>query len=228
MTNSKNNNENWIIVAGLVAGFVILWLSYEKDKAYKLLEKSKSKNKDLENENEILLVTNKELIDVVHEFRAKIISLKLMVEGDKELESGVKKKINELIDTYKEIDLKVTNELTAAMALIEIKQPVKAAFSLAKIVENLLEEKYSSNVAFNEFVKENNNGKKKDPSFHDYIEFAKKEKLIETEEYHFAKGLKAIRNQEGHELDVKKHENWLLTAIFTGIGLIFKLSKSQN
>ncbi len=114
------------------------------------------------------------------------------------------------------------------MALIEAKQPTKAAFSLAKIVENLLEEKYSQNGDFKNFVQSKNKGKKRNPVFNDYLEYAKNQKLIGTDEFHFAKGLKEIRNQEGHELDVKKQDSWLATAFFTGIGLIMKLGEGIN
>jgi len=38
-----NNNNGWIIGLGIAVGFVILWLAYDRDKAYKLLEKSKKR-----------------------------------------------------------------------------------------------------------------------------------------------------------------------------------------
>lgn len=220
-----NNNNGWVIGLGIAVGFLILWLAYDRDKAYKLLEKSKKKEGDLEKENQILFSANTELVEVVHEYEENLSSLKEMIRNNDQLEGEVKKKLTSLIDTYKGIDSKVSNELTAAMALIEAKQPTKAAFSLAKIVENLLEEKYSQNGEFKEFIKNKNNGKKRNPVFNDYLEYAKDQKLIEQDEFHFAKGLKEIRNQEGHELDVKKHENWIATAFFTGIGLIMKLGE---
>jgi hypothetical protein len=220
-----NNNNGWVIGLGIAVGFLILWLAYDRDKAYKLLEKSKKKEGDLEKENQILFSANNELVEVVHEYEENLSSLKEMIRNNDQLEGEVKKKLTSLIDTYKGIDSKVSNELTAAMALIEAKQPTKAAFSLAKIVENLLEEKYSQNGEFKEFIKNKNNGKKRNPVFNDYLEYAKDQKLIEQDEFHFAKGLKEIRNQEGHELDVKKHENWIATAFFTGIGLIMKLGE---
>jgi hypothetical protein len=221
-----NNNNGWIIGLGIAVGFVILWLAYDRDKAYKLLEKSKKKEGDLEKENKVLLSANTELIEVVHDYEDNLSSLKKMIRDNDQLESEVKKKLVTLIDTYKGIDKKVSNELTAAMALIEAKQPTKAAFSLAKIVENLLEEKYSQNGEFKEFVKSKNKGKKRNPVFNDYLEYAKNQHHIGTDEFHFAKGLKEIRNQEGHELDVKKQDSWLATAFFTGIGLIMKLGEN--
>lgn len=220
-----NNNNGWVIGLGIAVGFLILWLAYDRDKAYKLLEKSKKKEGDLEKENQVLFSVNTELVEVVHEYEENLSSLKEMIRNNDQIEGEVKKKLTSLIDTYKSIDSKVSNELTAAMALIEAKQPTKAAFSLAKIVENLLEEKYSQNGEFKEFIKKKNNGKKRNPVFNDYLEYAKDQKLIEQDEFHFAKGLKEIRNQEGHELDVKKHENWIATAFFTGIGLIMKLGE---
>jgi len=221
----NDNNNGWIIGVGVAVGFLILWLAYDRNKAYKLLEKSNKKEEDLESEKELLISANSELIEVVSEYEQNMISLREMINNNDQLEGEVKKKLVTLIDTYKGIDSKVSNELTAAMALIEAKQPTKAAFSLAKIVENLLQEKYSQNGDFKEYVKKKNNGKKRNAVFNDYLDYAKQEKLIESDEFHFAKGLKEIRNQEGHELDVKKQDNWLATAFFTGIGLIMKLGE---
>lgn len=221
----SDNNNGWIIGVGVAVGFLILWLAYDRNKAYKLLEKSNKKEEDLESEKELLISANSELIEVVSEYEQNMISLREMINNNDQLEGEVKKKLVTLIDTYKGIDSKVSNELTAAMALIEAKQPTKAAFSLAKIVENLLQEKYSQNGDFKEYVKKKNNGKKRNAVFNDYLDYAKQEKLIESDEFHFAKGLKEIRNQEGHELDVKKQDNWLATAFFTGIGLIMKLGE---
>ena len=224
MTEGIKKNKNWIIGVVSIAGFVILILLYQKDKAYKLLEKKKKKVNELEKDNQILFAANSELIEVVNEYEENMSSLKNIIKNNAQIEVEVKRKITDLIDTYKTIDSKVSNELKAAMVLIEAKQPTKAAFSLAKIVENLLEEKYSNTNDFKDYLVSKNNGKKRTPVFNDYLDYAKDKKLIEPEEYHFAKGLKEIRNQEGHEMDVKKHENWIATAFFTGIGLIFKLS----
>lgn len=222
---SEKNNNGWIIGLGIAVGFVIIWLAYDRNKAYKLLEKSKKNEGDHKKANQILTSANSELVEVVNEYEENLTSLKEMIRNNDQLESEVKKKLVNLIDTYKGIDKKVSNELTAAMALIEAKQPTKAAFSLAKIVENLLEEKYSKNDSFKEYVKTKNKGKKRNPVFNDYLEYAKNQKVIGSDEFHFAKGLKEIRNEEGHELDVKKQDNWLATAFFTGIGLIMKLGE---
>jgi len=222
-----NNNNNWLIAIGAsIVGIVILWLAYDRKKTQQLLDFSNKENDELKKDNQILYTANTELVEVVKEYEENLSTLKGIIENNDQLEGEVKKKLTNLIDTYKGIDSKVSNELTAAMALIEAKQPTKAAFSLAKIVENLLEEKYSQNGEFKEFIKNKNNGKKRNPVFNDYLEYAKDQKLIEQDEFHFTKGLKEIRNQEGHELDVKKHENWIATAFFTGIGLIMKLGET--
>lgn len=222
---AENENNNWIIGVGIFTTLIILWLINDRDRAINLLNSSREKNDSLENDNQILLNTNKELINAVKHHEINMKSLKEMIKESNHIEEEVKKKITTLINDYNNIDVKVSNELLAAMTLIEAKQPTKAAFSLAKIVENLLEEKYSKSELFKEFIKKRNNGKKRNPVFNDFLEYAKDQKLIEKEEFHFAKGLKEIRNEEGHELDVKKHENTLATAFFTGIGLIMKLGQ---
>lgn len=224
----KNNQQAIIFGVGFALGFIMLLLIFQKKKAYELLEKSKKKNDDLLTDNQILLDANKELVNIVNEYEENLVSFKKFIENNNQLEEEVKKNLTKLVDKYKGIDNKVSNELKAAMSLIDAQQPTKAAFSLAKIVENLLCEKYALDGEFKEFVKTNNNGKKKTPVFNDYLEYAKNQNHIGPEEYHFAKGLKEIRNQEGHDLDVKKNESWMATAIFTGIGLIMKLGETLN
>lgn len=210
-------DNGWIAGLGIAAGMLILWLTYDRSKKQQELEYIQRRNQRLQQDKDILLDVNSTLQESVEEHRKNLHDLRAMINGSDHIEEGVKKKLNSLIDTYRDIDIKVSNELTAAMALIDAKQPTKAAFSLAKIVENLLKEKYQEDEGFKRFL-----GRRR-VNFHEYLEYAKDDKLIEKEEFHFAKGLKEIRNEEGHELDVTKTDSFLHTAFFASIGLILKL-----
>lgn len=167
MSNNKEDN-GWIIGLSVIAGFLIAWLAYDQSRTNKLLQQANDENDRLSNEKDILINANKHLIDRVSEYDNNLRDLKNMVADTDHIEDAVKKKITSLIDTYKGVDPRVSNELTAAMALIDAKQPTKAVFSLAKIVENLLKEKYQDDEAFKEFATS------KRPTFHDYLDFAKK------------------------------------------------------
>jgi DNA repair exonuclease SbcCD ATPase subunit len=211
----EKDKGNFLAGALIFAGLVIYWLATDRKRMLQLLEYRND-------ENVKLSATNNHLISRVNEYQENLNELKSLIDDSEDIDHVLKKKIKHLIDTYEEIDTKVSNELMAAMALINAKQPGKAVFSMAKIVENLLKEKYSTDPNFKVLYKS------KKPSFHDLLDFAKKQGAIEPEEYHFAKGLKEIRNQEGHELDVIKGDNWLHSALFTGIGLILKIGNTTN
>lgn len=210
--------KEYAIILGLLAaaGIVTLWLMYDREK---------NKNTGLKKQNDDLKKKNNQLEFHNLAYRQKMTELEEMIENSDQIEDSLKEKLNELISTYKDIDEKVSTELISAMALIEAKQTTKAAFSLAKIVENLLEEKYQQSEGFKQFVKDNNKGKSKKPTFHDYLEYAKEKKDLTQDQYYFAKGLKEIRNEEGHELGVEKETNWIQSAFLIGIGLILKLGQ---
>lgn len=211
----ENNKANFFAGALIVAGLIKYWLATDRKRVMQLLE-------DKNEENIFLESSNKRLVSTIGEHQKNLNELKSLIEETKDIDHVLKNKITQLIDTYKGIDTKVSNELTAAMALINAKQPTKAVFAMAKIVENLLKEKYSNDPNFKSF------SKSKKPSFHDFLDYAKHQGEIDPEEFHFAKGLKEIRNEEGHELDVKKAANLIHTALFSGIGLILKIGSLSN
>lgn len=207
-----------VIIGGLIvaAGLVTLWLLYDKEK---------NKNAGLKKQNDDLKKKNTHLEFSNLTYQQKMSDLENMIENSDQIQDSLKEKLHELISTYKNIDEKVSTELISAMALIEAKQTTKAAFSLAKIVESLLKEKYQESEGFKQFVKNNNNGKSKKATFHDYLEYAKEKKELTQDQFYFAKGLKEIRNEEGHELGVEKETGWIQSAFLIGIGLILKLGQ---
>jgi hypothetical protein len=206
------------LIIGLLAlaGIIALWLMYDLEK---------KKNNELIKYTDFLKKRSTQLEIFNLAYKEKMNELEKMLMNSDKIEDSLKSKLKELIHSYKNIDEKISNELISAMALIEAKETIKAAFSLAKIVEKLLEEKYKNSEDFKQFAKDFNHGKAKKPTFHDYLEYAKTKKDIEHDQYYFAKGLKEIRNQEGHELGVQKEANWIQSAFLIGIGLILKLGQ---
>lgn len=186
-----------LVALGLVAYFLTEWIS----------RKNKSEKK-LKNENQALRNLLSELQEEVTE----------IIESKDDLNEEVKNKLRELVLEYEDLDEKVTNELLRVTSLIEIKEETKAILSLTKIIENLLKQIYKGDEEF-----ESKYPGKKEPRLYDLIEHAKSENLLEKDEYHFLNGIREIRNQEAHELDVKKDWSIVLSALFTGIGLVSKL-----
>jgi uncharacterized coiled-coil protein SlyX len=161
---------------------------------------------------------NKEKDDINKKLQDKI-------EESKEIPAAVKNQLEELIKKYQNIDTDVTTELITASSLIEIKSYTKAITILIKIIENLLKEKYSKDKSFiDKMIKKG----KKYPALIDYIEYAKEKKLLTVEEYHFANGLREIRNEETHELNPKQSQFMTSSAFLSAIGIILKICSKIN
>jgi DNA repair exonuclease SbcCD ATPase subunit len=195
------NNNSLLKIWGAVAAIAIVWLILDNRRQNAELQELLRKNEEKDDINE---------------------KLKEKIEESKDIPDSVKKELEELIQQYKDIDADVSRELMAASSLIEIKEYPKAIFTLTKVIENLLKEKYSKSQAFSDWKKSKGKG---NPTFADFIEFAKEENFISKDEYHFAKALKEIRNEEGHELNVVKSSIITASSFLLALGFILKLCK---
>lgn len=128
----------------------------------------------------------------------------------------------ELIQNHKEVDPQIAGELGQIIGLLEIKQDTTAVLKLAKIIENLLKELFQADQEFRTFIK--TTGRKK-PVFTDYLDFAKEKRLFTNEDFHLLSVLKIIRNEEAHELNVKKDKSRIIAAFIAGMSLIIGLCK---
>jgi hypothetical protein len=151
----------------------------------------------------------------------EIQSLKKEINDNADLTNEIKKQLNILVQSSKDIDPKISNEIAQIVGLLEIKQSTTAVLKLAKIIENLLIELYAGDNGLKDFLKNRNH---KNPTFADYIEFARIRNIITGEDYHMLSVLKIIRNEEAHELDVKKEKFSLIAAFITGVRIVFGLS----
>lgn len=209
-------SKNLFTGLGIIASIIIIWLFIDR-------KKKKKKIAHLEK-------ASKDLIKSHDEVSLELDSLKRIVEANDEIDDALKAQIFSLVETQHEMDEKISNELRSAMIMLEVNEPNKTVFSLVKIIENLLRRIYADNSEFADFLR--NNGRRR-PVLADYLEFAKKDGLIKNDEYNIARGLKDIRNKEGHQLGVNYEKNWIFSAILMSICLISKLSNywktaSQN
>ena len=152
----------------------------------------------------------------------KIIALEKEINENENLNKKIKNQLKELIENNPEIDPSVSNELGQIAALIEIKQETKALMALAKIIENLLKQLYKGDEKLKEIATEN---KRKNPSFADYLELARLNGIISSEDYHLISVLKIIRNEEAHELNVQKEQSRIIVTFITGFATILTLTK---
>lgn len=196
----NNNNSNKIfLIIGAVAAIVMVWLFLDNEDKKQIIA-------DLERKND-------EKDDINRKLQEKI-------EESEEIPAEVKNQLEGLIEKYNNIDNNVSQELMTASSLIEIKEYSKAIGVLTKIIENLLKEKYSNDLKFKEKMK-----KKSFPVLKDYLDYAKEDCFLSAEEFHFANGLREIRNEDAHQLNIKKSKLLTSSAFLSAVDLIIKMSK---
>jgi hypothetical protein len=152
----------------------------------------------------------------------KIKELKKDIDENEDLTKEIKQKLTELIENNLEVEPKIASELTQISALIEIKQDNSAVLKLAKIIENLLIELFKGDIKVKEIAKQSN---RKKPVFADYIEHGRNENVISSEDYHQLSVLKIIRNEEAHQLDIKKDKSRIVSPFICGVGLVLALCR---
>lgn len=195
---SNNNSNKIFVIIGTVAAIVIFWLFLEnEDKRQKIAE--------LERKND-------EKDDINRKLHEKI-------EESEEIPSEVRNQLEELIVKYNNIDNNVSQELMTASSLIGIKEYSRAIGVLTKIIENLLKDKYSNDAEFKEKMK-----KKSFPVLKDYLDYAKEDCFLSAEEFHFANGLREIRNEDAHKLNTKKSKLLTSSVFLSAVDLILKIS----
>ena len=150
----------------------------------------------------------------------KIRKLQKEINDNENLTNEIKKRLIDLIKNNKEIDPKIANELKQIVELLKIKQESTAIMKLAKIIEKLLKTLYKGDLVLKELAKTKG---RKTPAFADYLEHANNLKIITKEDYHLLSIMKIIRNEEAHELDIKKEKSRIIASFISGIGLILRL-----
>lgn len=194
--------EHLLFGGGLLVLAIVIYIIIERRKEEEdLLEKNRQ---NLSTENNML---KKHILNLNHE-------IKELIDTKEELPKEVKSKLKALVDEYKGIDEKMANELLSVNALLDMKEETTAVMKLAKIIENLLKKIYKDDADL-----------RSNPRFVDLINHAKHKNLIEKEEYHFLNGIREIRNEEAHNLAVKKSKNIISSSLSIGIFMIFKFSK---
>ncbi len=153
--------------------------------------------------------------------KERILRLEEEIEKNKYLSKEIKDQLKRLISENPDINEDAKTELLQVIGLIEIHNNSKAAFTLAKIIENLFKQLYQDDESFRNFIKP-----KKNPAFVDYIEFAKKQGDIDQEEFLLLSLLRLYRNEEGHKLAVKKEKSKIESVFIVGIKLIVYLTRA--
>jgi ribonuclease HII len=157
------------------------------------------------------------LLYLVQKKTGEIKELKAQIDESKELTHDVRHRLLDLLKSNRDIDPQVAQELTQICALLEIQQDTKAILSLAKIIEKLLRELYQDDPDLL--------ARKKTPSFADYLEHARDKEVISKEDFHLISVLRLIRNEEAHELAIKKEHSRIVAVFIAGIAFVLTLSR---
>ena len=121
------------------------------------------------------------------------------------------------IEEFKFKHPKVSIELKEVLEQIIEGKDIKAIRDLAKIIENLLKEKYKNEPRF---------AKLKRITLKPLIDYAKEMCLFNDKLYNAACILYQFRNEESHELAVTDTENMKMVALLGGIEIIVLLNIS--
>ncbi|MES2479458.1 MAG: hypothetical protein V4561_10240 [Bacteroidota bacterium] len=204
--------RNLLIGMGTVALVVVVlvwWLEHEENKKLKSLVESK--NQDIQD----LEINNLQLIQK-------------LIKANPSMSDLVKDQLSDLITSYKVKNPKIAIEIGSVINLIEAEEFEKGVMAIAKIIENILKTKFQKDTSFKQHLI-NPDGKKRKAAFSEYIDYAEKAKILTKAETHFAQSLREYRNEEAHNLGVKRELNYNLGSMLTGIELMVKCdSYSQN
>lgn len=169
-----------------------------------------------------LYASNKEKEDRIKELEED--KLKLILDSlrkNRSFTDEVKSQIEKLCLEYKEIDIRVSNELAQALQLLQLNQVENAIEDLVKVMENLLKVHYLANPDYNSWIKAKHGNK---ITLHNLLTFCREENKITDIEFSFFIALKSIRNAEAHELDLQNQKYLNVSGIITAIGGIIRLS----
>lgn len=145
----------------------------------------------------------------------KLKLLRETLKNKKSISPEIIDQISKLIEYFRKNKPSISKELSDVIIQIQNGQDIKAIRDLAKIIENLLKDKFKNEPRFL---------KLKYISLKALIEFAKESNLFNDKLYHSACILHQFRNEESHELAVQDSENMKLTALLGGLEIISKIN----
>ncbi|MBL7885069.1 MAG: hypothetical protein JNL69_13430 [Bacteroidia bacterium] len=188
------NKSTIIILVVLVCVFLGAGLYFTNEK----LKEERQKRKEAEQANVRLIMDS--------------------IRKQKGFSEVVKDELKQLGQQFEAIEPDVTAKIAKAIQLIEINQTENAIEDLAVIMENLLNDYYSKDNAFNAWLKNRR------ADLHNLLSYCKEDKKINDVELQFFLGVKTIRNKEDHTLNLKLDEYLNATGLIVGIGAIVKIA----
>lgn len=204
----KKENIAWGVAAMVVITLVLAWW-LEHEEARRLKESLQTKDDAIKK----LEVNNLQLIQEI-------------LKGNKDLPDLVKTQLLELITAYEIKNPKIAIEIASIVKLIEANELEKGVMAIAKIIENILKDKLNKHEELKKIISKPNGGKRR-AVFADYVDCANKIGIYDKAETLFVLGIKEYRNQEAHQVGVRRKKNLNISSMLTGIELIIKTDSYQ-
>lgn len=194
----QQNRNNWAFTIIALAGFLLWWLFKQNRKKDQVIHELRNEKDDMSNELN-------EINDIIDQ------SLDLTAE--------VKVKIRKLINEKQVIEESVRSELLQAFILIQVQLSSKALLCLAKIIENSLKVIFANDTTYTQKYKANR--------FVDLLNHAKDTGVLDRDEFHYANGIRELRNQEAHTLNVERDDSWNVSSLLVATSIIIKLEEKK-
>jgi|GEM_PF-3374342 len=196
-TNNQSNN-GWVTAIGVIIAVFFWWLI--KDNAKKSNQiKSLKKDRDY--------------------MRDELLQISQIIDESRDLTNEVKVRLKRLLSQEQNLGDKVRSELSQAFVLVQFRLTSKALLSLAKIIEDSLKSIFSRDQEFKK--------KYKQPKFVWLLEHAKETGLLDKSEYHYANGIRELRNEEAHSITEAKDSSWEVTSLLVAMNIIVKLEAKK-
>lgn len=196
-TNNESNN-NWLTAIGVIIAVLFWWLI--KDNA-----KKDNQIKSLQKERDHV--------------KDELLQISMIIDESIDLTNEVKVRLNRLLSQEQELGDKVKSELAQAFVLVQLRLMSKALLSMAKIIEESLKSVFLRDQEFKR--------KYKQPKFVWLLEHAKETGLLDKSEYHYANGIRELRNEEAHSIIESKDSSWEVTSLLVAMNIIVKLEAKK-
>jgi hypothetical protein len=125
--------------------------------------------------------------------------------------------LEELKKTYSNVNSDIAAELCIVLEMLDRGNEAIAIEKLTKIIENILKTRLAA-------IEQNSKKKTLMEMIKDAVNF----KIISKRTAAFADALRAVRNEEAHELNVQLTPAQAVLCVLAGVSILLELSATQN
>jgi transcription termination factor NusB len=146
-----------------------------------------------------------------------LILLEEYMKKTSSIPQSAREHLEELKKTYSNVNSDIAAELCIVLEMLDSGKEAIAIEKLTKIIENILKTRLAAL---------EQSGKKK--PLMEMIKDAVSLKIITKRTAAFADALRAVRNEEAHELNVQLTPAQVVLCVLAGVSILLELSATQN